>query len=366
MADRTILIFDKTDVVLRSASGDVLKGDVLGKALNGNAFSWAGPGDLSLTFPKEAVKLTFADEDGLLSDDPYKGDRVLDQRLLEPVKIAGQQFEPSAGEIRWGKEAPVTVEDEYEVTLFDSSGAAYRMVGVSITKGYATQVVGVTFDGPAPPPGTVLHYHQGKSDYSGEGSMKLQEDIPCFLAGTRIATPRGPRPVEALRVGDRVVTLDHGPQPLRWIGRGRVRGRGVLAPLRIEAPGGRGLNVSPNHRLLLRAPRADLYFGSAEVLVAARHLLEGRTARRMPCRVADYLHLAFDRHEIVLSEGLASESLYLGPVAAAALDAAARAELRAVLPWVGRRPQRLGRRALTAGEARLLLAAPGWTLVPQA
>src|SRR5690606_32383544 len=40
----------------------------------------------------------------------------------------------------------------------------------------------------------------------------------CFTSGTLIATPDGERAVETLRPGDLVMTRDHGPQELRWVG----------------------------------------------------------------------------------------------------------------------------------------------------
>ncbi|MDP2738649.1 MAG: Hint domain-containing protein, partial [Pseudorhodobacter sp.] len=41
--------------------------------------------------------------------------------------------------------------------------------------------------------------------------------LPCFTAGTLIATDVGEQPVESLAVGDLVWTLDAGLQPIRWI-----------------------------------------------------------------------------------------------------------------------------------------------------
>lgn len=364
MTERTIYIFDKSAISVTSTSGGAPRnGDVIGNALNGDAFSWEVPDDLKLIFPSSTVAITFNDADGVLSDDPYSGSTVVDQQLSQPVTIAGTTYTPSDSTVRWQWPPPVTVEDEYEVTLYDAEGHAYRMVGVSITQGYVTQVVGVTFDGAAPPAGTALYYHQGLSSYTGSGeSVEVHEDIPCFLVGTRIDTPAGPRPIESLAVGDRVMTMDHGPQPVRWIGRGRVAGTGWLAPVRIAAGtmgNARDLLVSPNHRILLRAPEAELYFASNEVLVAAKHLVNGATIRRAPRRWAIYLHLAFDRHEMVFSEGIASESLYTGPVALATLDRTARAELRAIFPGVNLARQVTARRILTGVEARVLLSRRG-------
>lgn len=42
--------------------------------------------------------------------------------------------------------------------------------------------------------------------------------VPCFAAGTMIRTPAGDVAIETLRVGELVMTLDGGPQPVRWIG----------------------------------------------------------------------------------------------------------------------------------------------------
>ena len=58
---------------------------------------------------------------------------------------------------------------------------------------------------------------------------------PCFTPGTLITTPEGPRRVEEIRVGDLVTTMDHGPQPVRWIGRRTVGAMDGFAPVRIEA-----------------------------------------------------------------------------------------------------------------------------------
>ena len=37
----------------------------------------------------------------------------------------------------------------------------------------------------------------------------------CFAKGTWITTPSGQVPIEKLAAGDMVVTMDHGPQPIR-------------------------------------------------------------------------------------------------------------------------------------------------------
>ncbi|WP_284326969.1 Hint domain-containing protein [Cypionkella aquatica] len=359
MTEQTIHIFAKSAVTITRANGAApIQGDVIGNALNGDAFSWENPSNLTLTFGAPSTAITFDDANGVLSDDPYSGSNLIDQRLTQPLTINGTTYTPNTETVRWKFPAPVSVENEYEVTLYDSAGTAYRMVGVSITQGYVTTVVGVMFDGVTPPAGTTLTYRQGVSSYSGGGqTVTIPPAVTCFLAGTQIETPTGPRPIETLRIGDPLVTPD-GTAPIRWIGRSRVDGRGPLAPIRIAAKAlanVRDLYVSPNHRILLRSVAADLYFGTPEVLVAAKFLVNGSTIQPAPMRHAHYFHLMLDTHQMVFSEGIASESLFTGANAMNTLDPAAQAELRAIFPQLDLSRQRLARRSLTRAEVPLIL-----------
>uniref|UniRef100_UPI00178CEACB Hint domain-containing protein n=1 Tax=Falsirhodobacter sp. alg1 TaxID=1472418 RepID=UPI00178CEACB len=54
----------------------------------------------------------------------------------------------------------------------------------------------------------------------------------CFTAGTSILTQDGLRSVEDLKVGDMVMTRDHGAQPLIWVGKTETIGVGPLCPRR--------------------------------------------------------------------------------------------------------------------------------------
>jgi hypothetical protein len=189
--------------------------------------------------------------------------------------------------------------------------------------------------------------------------------VPCFVAGTMIRTPDGDVPIESLRPGDLVMTLDDGPQPLRWIGSRVVPAMGALAPVCIKAGtfGDHGkLVVSPQHRILLRDSLAELMFGEAEVLVAAKDLVNDRSVRRVVGGDVEYIHLLFDRHQIVLSEGLATESLHPGPQVLADLPAESLAELLDLFPMLdpetgaGYGPP--ARPPLRTYEARALIATP--------
>lgn len=189
------------------------------------------------------------------------------------------------------------------------------------------------------------------------------EDVICFTPGTRILTPAGERPIETLRPGDMVITRDDGPQPIRWIGSRRGPGTGKNAPIRIEAGGPfqarRPLLVSPQHRVLLEGFRAQLIWGEEEVLVAATHLVDDLTVRIAPQESVTYIHMVFDRHQVVYAEGAAVESLHLGEEGLDALGAAGRADLFAACPEFGADATAFGPTARICArgfEARLLAA----------
>lgn len=197
----------------------------------------------------------------------------------------------------------------------------------------------------------------------GQGPLLVSELGPaCFTAGTLIRVPGGTVPVEELKAGDLVETMDHGPQVLRWIGRQEVVGRGDLAPVTIAAGvlgNDRDLAVSPEHRMLLTGWLAELHFGEDEVLVAAKHLVGMPGIGRQEQAEVSYLHLLFDRHEIVFAEGAPSESLHPSGWLIAQ-DHALRAEIAAVFPDLLNRlegpPVPAARRVVSRHEARLIAA----------
>jgi hypothetical protein len=161
----------------------------------------------------------------------------------------------------------------------------------------------------------------------------------CFADGTLIATPQGDAKAEDIQVGDLVTTLDHGPQAVRWVlhrtwSVKQMQKSPSLAPVTIAkdtlGPGlpTRDLRVSQQHRILVRGPIAQRMFGSDEVLVPAKVFvgLEGVTIAT-PKLPITYIHLMLSRHEVLLSDGLPSESLYLGQETLRALPAPALAEI---------------------------------------
>lgn len=188
--------------------------------------------------------------------------------------------------------------------------------------------------------------------------------VPCFVAGTMIATPDGERPAETLVPGDLVLTQDDGPQPLRWIGTREVAATGDFAPIHIRANTfgmHRDLLVSPLHRVLIRDNLAELLFGEAEVLIAARDLVNDRSVRRRAGGEVTYVHLLFDRHQVVFSEGLETESFLPGPQTTKSFEREIVDEICAIFPEIdpetGQGYSPAARRTLKRYEADLLRAA---------
>jgi hypothetical protein len=190
----------------------------------------------------------------------------------------------------------------------------------------------------------------------------LVDSVPCFTAGTMIETEHGPRPVESLRPGDRIRTRDNGLQPLIWTGGRRVPGQDDHAPVHF-APGTLGdhgaLALSPLHRVLLSDPLAEMLFGTSEVLVAARDLVDGAGVRVRNGGSVDYFHLLFDSHQIVFAEGLATESFLPGPQLRHSFEAGMVAEIGDLIPGfdpeTGAGYGPAARRMLKRFEAALLM-----------
>jgi hypothetical protein len=187
--------------------------------------------------------------------------------------------------------------------------------------------------------------------------------VPCFVAGTLVRTPAGEVPVESLLPGDLVITKDEGAQPLRWIGQRRVEAQGEFAPICIAANtfgDHRQLLISPLHRVLIRDSLAEMLFGESEVLVAARDLVNDHSVRRIEGGTVDYVHILFDRHQVVFSEGLETESFLPGPQITHSFEAEMIGEIVALFPdldpLTGRGYSPSARRTLRSFEARVLRA----------
>lgn len=226
-----------------------------------------------------------------------------------------------------------------------------------------------TFDIEADQDEEVVNFTYGVQSVDNTGAV-LEDDvgfitvktIPCFVAGTNIRTMRGEVPVEDLEPGDLIMTLDNGAQPLRWIGQRSVPGHGKLAPIRIRAgtfgPHGT-LMLSPQHRVLVQDVRAEMLFGEDQVLVAAKDLINDRSIRRVPQESVTYVHLLFDEHQVIWSQGLATESFLPGPQTTAVFEQDLVDEITEIFPELnaltGEGYSPAARRTLKQYEAAVLM-----------
>ena len=174
-----------------------------------------------------------------------------------------------------------------------------------------------------------------KTGGSNIGSSGYNNFITCFGPGTEIDTEQGLTLVENIETGQQVRTLAYGLQPVRWIGRTRVRGTGSFAPV-VFAPGTIGnqreLVVSQEHRIFIDSGLAEYLFGDAQVLVAAKHLL-GLSGVTLQQRFSiEYTHLMFDRHQVIRSNGVLTESFFLSENALNGLECRQKSELLSLFP----------------------------------
>ena len=138
-----------------------------------------------------------------------------------------------------------------------------------------------------------------------------------FTRGTRITMASGAQvAIEDVRIGDRVLTRDDGPQVVRWVGETTLRAVGDFAPVVIRKGALHNANdliLSPDHRLFVYQRQDRLGAGRHEVLVKVRHLINGDTVFQQDGGFVDYFQLLFDQHQIIYAEGIAAESLLIDP-----------------------------------------------------
>lgn len=146
----------------------------------------------------------------------------------------------------------------------------------------------------------------------------VPRSTPCFTPGTLVTTPRGECPVQHLVVGDRIVTRDNGVQPVRWVGSSQMflhdfQAAPHLLPVFIrqgslgEGLPERDMMLSPNHRVLVKNEKSSLRYVEREVLVAAKHLTS-QGVHTVQSSGTTYVHFMCDRHEVVLADGIWTET----------------------------------------------------------
>lgn len=137
--------------------------------------------------------------------------------------------------------------------------------------------------------------------------------------------------------GDLVMTLHHGPQPIRWarsddhpLEKEHVEGKPVLIQAGALGPNrpASDLVVSPQHRIVVGEGGQLMAYFDTVAFATAKALTQLPGIRHMKGKAKiTYVHFACDRHEVVTANGCLSETLLLGPMVVNGLTATERQEV---------------------------------------
>ncbi|HEY1935885.1 MAG TPA: Hint domain-containing protein [Acetobacteraceae bacterium] len=151
------------------------------------------------------------------------------------------------------------------------------------------------------------YFHLSSDGASGTNVTDSQ--MACYLAGTLILTDGGEIPVEALRIGDRVVTLDGNTKPIKWIGQRSYAGaipKGMRDAIPILIRQGALGNELPRRDLIVSPLHAMFCDG---VLVPAEHLVNGVSILRAPeIDPIRYFHVELAQHDVIYADGAPAET----------------------------------------------------------
>jgi hypothetical protein len=191
--------------------------------------------------------------------------------------------------------------------------------------------------------GDSLETSDGGATYTTQ-TTPTSGSIPCFVRGTQIETSHGLKKVEDLRSGDLLKNQSGALVEVKLILSTKVSARILsqhpkLRPICISAGclglglPARDLLVSPQHRILVSSPIVKRMFGEKDALVAAIRLtsLPG-VFQVSDIDVVEYFHVIMPNHEILISEGIMTESFLIGPEASDILNSDQMAEVETLFP----------------------------------
>lgn len=164
-----------------------------------------------------------------------------------------------------------------------------------------------------------------EAEQLGPAQPLFESAFSAFARGTLINTTRGPVAIEDLTPGNRVVTAEHGPMPVRWVGSMTLamphnsidQEPTTLTRIMADAFGiGRpmaDLLAGPGARILTRPRNMRGNPDTDQVLTPARSLSDGIQAITItPQHPVTVFHLCLRRHSTITANGLEVESFHPG------------------------------------------------------
>jgi len=231
--------------------------------------------------------------DGFLSGSAINFGNGSSQSLV--VQMPGGSFETALNSLYTGDRLGFNFGAGVSIVAADLAGTILTLLR-SDSESYQLNLV--EFD-----PGTANGFLF--SDVDGIATV----EIGCFVQGTRIETKRGMVAVENLAEGDLIPTvLGQRLAPIVWLGRRHVDCARhpqpeKVWPVVVEAHAfgpdlpRRDLWLSPDHAIYLN-----------EGLVPVYRLINGSSIRQVALPAVTYWHVQLPWHDVVRSEGLATES----------------------------------------------------------
>ncbi|WP_373050267.1 Hint domain-containing protein [Thalassovita aquimarina] len=282
-------------------------------------------------------------------------------------EAGNDRFQISSGDTAMGGDG----DDSFTVDDSLRDGGRFKIDGGADgeTKGDTLYVNGpahITYDASDPETGSV-EWLDGSVLYFSD--IENVVHVPCFTESSMIMTRGGEKAARDIRAGDMVLTRDNGFQPVRWAGTrelaaAELEGKPGLRPVLIRrgALGDgvpcRDLTVSPQHRMMIDAPKTALWFGSDEVFVAAIHLTFLDGVEQLGDEAVTYVHFMFDTHQVVQGDGCWSESFQPGDLSLLGMDEAQRNEIVSLFPQLMQdsadKVYPAARQTLSARETRVL------------
>ncbi|MEO9895598.1 MAG: Hint domain-containing protein [Paracoccaceae bacterium] len=334
---------------------DGLEGAPVATIAVGSTWSWQGE-TVRVDGPANSLQLSQTEEMTTL--------RQRAARMVHRLVGAALENVPAAQLSDFSDDATPLFDTYFQVT---DGAQTYTISVIPVGSGRAPLVM---FLNEIPPRSVDLWVVHHALNLSGKDRVQDEKGgVICFTPGTWIETPSGQRKIEDLREGDRLTTRDCGEQDVLWIGQRKMSGARLYAmphlrPVRIRT-GAFGadcpdseLVVSPEHRMLITGQRAKDLFNETEVLASAKDLVDNRKiVVDWQMQEVTYVHLLLRSHQIIIANGMHTESFHPANAALSSLRANDYQRLLNVIPEIASDPHNYGayaRRNLTTSETAIL------------